>query len=85
MLLMMITITRPCGYSDDIDDDADDGTYDRNDDDINDDNDDDPYNYADDTDDDNDHKNDSYTAAGAGPLVMASWSAVFARTLSFTF
>ena len=33
-----------------------------------------PYDYADDTDDDNDHKNDSYTAAGAGPLVLAPWS-----------
>ena len=30
-----------------------------------------PYDYADDTDDDNDHKNDSYTTAGAGPLVLA--------------
>ena len=33
-----------------------------------------PYDYADDTDDDNDHKNDSYTVAGAGPLVLAPWS-----------
>ena len=32
-----------------------------------------PYDYADDTDDDRDHKNDSYTAAGAGPLVLAPW------------
>ena len=29
-----------------------------------------PYDYADDTDDDNGHKNHSYTAAGAGPLVI---------------
>ena len=31
-----------------------------------------PYDYADDTDDENDHKNDSYTAAGAGaaPLLL---------------
>ena len=29
-----------------------------------------PHNYADDTDDDNDQKNDSYTAASAGPLVL---------------
>ena len=29
-----------------------------------------PYDYADDTDDANDHKNDSYTADGAGPLVL---------------
>ena len=28
----------------------------------------------DDTDDDDHPKNDSYTAAGAGPLVMAPWS-----------
>ena len=35
-----------------------------------------PYDYADDTDDynENDHKNDSYTAAGAGRLVLAPWS-----------
>ena len=33
-----------------------------------------PYDYADDTDDDNYHKNDSYTAAGAGSLVLATWS-----------
>ena len=33
-----------------------------------------PYDYAGDTDDGNDHKNDSYTAAGAGPLVLAPWS-----------
>ena len=26
-----------------------------------------PYDYNDDTDDDNDHKNDSYTLAGAAP------------------
>ena len=32
-----------------------------------------PFDYADDTDDDNDQKNDSYTAAGAGPLVLAPW------------
>ena len=29
-----------------------------------------PYDYAGDTDDDNNHKNDSYTDAGAGPLVI---------------
>ena len=30
--------------------------------------------HDDDTDDDSDHKNDSCTAAGAGPLVLAPWS-----------
>ena len=33
-----------------------------------------PYDHADDTGDENDHNNDSYTAAGAGPLVLAPWS-----------
>ena len=34
-----------------------------------------PYKYADDLDDDDiDDKNDNYTVAGAGPLVMAPWS-----------
>ena len=36
-----------------------------------------PYDYAGDTGDDNDHKNDSYYAAGAGPLVLAPWSWLF--------
>ena len=39
------------------------------------------YDYADDTDDDNDH-NDSYTAAGAGPLVLAPWSWPFGPALN---
>ena len=32
-----------------------------------------PYEYVADTDDNNEHKNDSYTAAGPGPLILGFW------------
>ena len=43
-----------------------------------------PYDYADDTDDDHDHKNDSYTAAGAALGASVPWSSFrFLRSGSF--